>query len=121
MIKRAKDVLSGVMITLMAVLIGACSSGPSESEYVAACLKEGGNVASKRLDKEMGVSRDSFCKCAAREAKSMLSADAQRAMILDMEGKKQEASAISSKMTETEQMAFMKGTIEIFGKCTGAK
>ncbi|MFN0039288.1 MAG: hypothetical protein ACKVP2_07245 [Burkholderiales bacterium] len=121
MIKRAKDALTGVVITLMAVLIGACSSGPSESEFVAACLKEGENVASKRLDKEMGVNRDTFCKCAAREAKSMLSSDAQRAMILDMEGKKQEASAVSSKMSESEQMAFMKGAIDVFGKCTGAK
>jgi hypothetical protein len=71
------------------------------------------------LDRQMGVNRDTFCKCAAKEARSTLSADAQRAMILDMEGKKQEARAISSKMSESEQMAFMKGGLEVFGKCAG--
>lgn len=121
MTKQAKTLMSRMTIAVMAALIGACSGGPSESEFVSACLKEGGNVASKRLDREMGVNRDTFCKCAAKEAKTILSADAQRAMILDMQGKKQEASAISSKMSESEQMAFMKGGMEVFEKCAGAK
>lgn len=108
-------------IAVMAALIGACSGGPSESEFVTACLKEGQRGVNKAFTREMGINRDTFCKCAAKEARATLSADAQRAMILDMEGKKQEASAISSKMSESQQMAFMKGGIEVFGKCAGAK
>ena len=57
------------------------------------------------LDREMGVNRDTFCKCGAKEAKSILSSDAQREMILDMKGKKHEASAIASKMSKSENLA----------------
>jgi hypothetical protein len=121
MIRHARDALSGVGIVLITALIGACSSGPGDSEFVAACLKEGGNAASNMLDQELGVTRESYCKCAAEQAGSSLSADARRAMILDMEGKKGEASAISSKMSESEQMAFMQGAIDIFQKCAGAQ
>ena len=93
-----------------------------EAEFVAACLKEGErSVANKALRKEMGVKGDEFCKCVAKEARTNLSADAQRAMILDMQGKKQEAQAISSKMSDADQMAFMKGGTTVFGKCVGAR
>ena len=106
---------------ILAALLAACDSGPSESDFVAACLKEGERGANKMMRKEMGVKGDAFCKCAAKEAKASLSADARRAMILDMQGKKQEASAISSKMSDADQMAFMQGATNIFGKCVGAR
>ena len=119
MIKLAKGVSSGVAIAMLTALVGACSSGPSESEFVAACMKEGEKGANKALRREMGVKSDEFCKCAAKAARATLSADAQQAMILDMQGKPGEARAITSKMSESQQMAFMKGGIEVFGKCTG--
>lgn len=121
MVKQSKYASCCVSIVVMAALLPACSGGPGESEFVAACLQEGQKSVNKAFTKEMGVNRDAFCKCAAKEAKSMLSADAQQAMILDMQGKKQEASAITSKMSESQQMAFMKGAMEVFGKCVGAK
>jgi hypothetical protein len=40
-------------------------------------------------------------------------------MVLDMQGKGQEARAISSKMSDADQMAFMKGGMAVFGKCVG--
>ena len=114
--------LCRVTAVIVATLLVACDSGPSESDFLTACLKEGErNVANKMLRKEMGVKGDAFCKCAAKEAKATLSTDARRAMILDMQGKNQEASAISSKMSDADQMAFMKGTAEVFGKCMGAR
>ena len=119
MTRQAKKLISRMTIAATAALIGACSGGPSESEFVAACLKEGEKGANKALRREMGVKSEEFCKCAAKAARATLSADAQRAMILDMQGKPGEARAISSKMSESEQMAFMKGGIEIFGKCAG--
>lgn len=122
MIAKGNLMLCRVMPVILAALLAACDSGPSEAEFLAACLKEGErSVANKALRKEMGVKGDAFCKCAAKEARTTLSADAQRAMILDMQGKKQEASAISSKMSDADQMAFMKGATTIFGKCTGAR
>lgn len=122
MIAKGNLMLCRVTAAILAAVLVACDSGPSEAEFVAACLKEGErSVANKALRKEMGVKGDEFCKCVAREARTNLSADAQRAMILDMQGKKQEASAISSKMSDADQMAFMKGAATIFGKCVGAR
>ena len=53
----------------MAVVVGAlftaCNGGPSDLEFVAACMNEGQGVASQMLDAELGVTRDAFCKCGA--------------------------------------------------------
>lgn len=105
----------------MAGLIAACDAGPGESDFIAACMKEGEQGANKALRREMGVQSADFCKCAALEARTSLSADARQAMILDMQGKGAQASAISSKMNDAEQMAFMKGGMAIFEKCAGAQ
>jgi hypothetical protein len=119
MIKQRK-ILCSVAVIMMATLLPACGGGPSESEFIDACLKEGERGVNKRFGNEMGINRDSFCKCAAKEAKSTLSADAKRAMILDMLGKSQEASAISSKMSESDQKAFLEAGMNLFGKCAVA-
>ena len=120
MIKQVENAMSRMTIAMIASLIGACSGAPGESEFEAACLEEGRSGVNQAFTREMGVNRETFCKCAAKEARATLSADAQRAMILDMQGKKQEASAISSKMSESDQMAFMKGGAEVFEKCAKA-
>jgi hypothetical protein len=99
-------------------LLAACDSGPGDAEFIAACMKEGEIGANKALRREMGVKSDDFCKCAAAQAK-VLSADARQAMILDMQGKQTQARAISAKMNDAEQMAFMKGGMAIFEKCAG--
>jgi hypothetical protein len=86
-------------------IVSACGgSGPSESEFVQACLIEGG------ADEES-------CLCGAREAKSILSADAYKAMVLEMRGDKREAAEITAAMTEEQQMKFIMQTGEIFDKC----
>jgi len=109
-----------IATAVLAALLAACDSGPGESEFVAACMKEGEQGANKALRREMGVKSETFCKCSAAEARSSLSANARQAMILDMQGKPQEARQISAKMTESEQMAFMKGGMAIFEKCATA-
>ncbi len=119
MSRRVKNKLCLVAVAIIATLTAGCDGGPGESEFVAACLKEGEGGANKALRREMGVKSETFCECAAKVAGSTLSADAQRAMILDMEGKQHEARLISSKMSESEQMAFMKGSMEVFEKCAG--
>src|SRR4030095_15247153 len=66
MITKGNLILCRVTMVILATLLAACGSGPSESEFVAACLKEGErNVANKALRKEAGVKGDAFCKCAA--------------------------------------------------------
>jgi hypothetical protein len=83
-------------------------------------MNEGQAPASQMLDKEMGVTRDAFCKCGAGVAKSSLSSDGYRAMILDMQGKKEEAGIITSKMSASEQQAAMMVLGEMMEKCAGA-
>lgn len=98
------------------MLLAACDGAPSESDLVAACMKEGASPAQQVRDRQMRVDRDTFCKCAAREAGS-LSADSQRATVLSMEGRKEEARAITAKMTGPEQEAHMKGGLLVMKKC----
>lgn len=118
MIKQTKSILCNVTAVIMVGLLTACDlMGPSEGEFVQACLEEGKRNANKRFSDEMGVNREAACKCAASEAKSSVSPDGYRAMILNMQGKKQEASMITSKMSEGEQMAVLKAGLEMFGKC----
>lgn len=111
--------LRNLSLALLAGLIAACDAGPSESDFFAACMKEGERGANKAMRREMGVASDTFCKCAAAEAKSSLSAEARQAMILDMQGKPHEAKAITAKMNDADQTATMKGAMTIFGKCAG--
>ena len=108
-------------VLMLGALIAACDSGPGESEFIVACMKEGAQGANQSLRREMGVKNDVFCKCAAAEARTSLSADARQAMILDMQGKGVQARAISSKMTDAEQMAFMKGGTAVVEKCLAAR
>ena len=100
----------------------ACSGGgPSDAEFVEACLKEGQSAASQALDKELGVTREAFCKCGAGVAKSSLSAEGYRAMVLEMQGKREEAASITSKMSEAEQLASVQASGEMLEKCAQAK
>ena len=74
---------------LAASLLAACDSGPSESEYLAVCLKEGQTHANQIISKQMGVDRDAYCKCAAKEVQVAVSPEGRRWMMLNMENKKQ--------------------------------
>ena len=113
MIKRPRHISCVGAVILVGALLPACGGGgASDTEFVEACLKEGSSAASQMLDKELGVTRKAFCECGAPIAKSSLSADGYRAMVLDMSGKAEEARAITSKMNENEQMA----SIEVLGK-----
>ena len=108
-----------IAVAIVIALGAGCDGGPSDSDFVDACLAEGQRGANKMMRREMGVKGEDFCKCGAREARTALSPVARQAMVLGMQGKKAEAHAIGEKMNEKEQAAFMKGTMEIFGKCAG--
>ena len=88
-------------------LLAACSSGPSESEFAAACLQEG--------------QRETFCQCTAKEAKAVVSADGYRWMMLDMQGNRQEAAALEAKMSESDRMDVMKAAMNVLGKCAAVR
>jgi hypothetical protein len=71
------------------------------------------------MRREMGVKGEDFCKCGAKEARSVFSPQARQAMVLGMQGKKAEAHAIGEKMSPQDQDAFMKGTMTMFNACAG--
>lgn len=100
-----------------ATLFAACDSGPSESEYLAVCLKEGQTRTNQMISRQMGVDRDAYCKCAAREVQAAVSPEGRRWMMLNMENKKQEAQALQAKLSDKEQEGLMKVALEVFGKC----
>jgi len=110
-----------VVVTAGAVLVACGGGAASDTEFVEACLKEGQGGASQLLDKELGVTREAFCKCGATVARSALSADGYRAMVLEMQGKGDEARSITSKMSETEQLASVEAAGQMLEKCAVAK
>ena len=116
MIKQSKNMSRHVTVVIIVGLIAGCGGGGSESEFVAACMAEG-NGANQGFGQEMGVDKAATCKCMAKEAKATLSAKLYRVMILDMQGKKQEAYAITSKMNGNEQLDAMGATMQVLGKC----
>jgi hypothetical protein len=121
-VKRVRNTACLVVSVVVGLLVAGCSAGgPADTEFVEACLKEGQSGASQLLDKELGVTRDEFCKCGATLARSSLSADGYRAMILEMQGKGEEASSITSKMSEPEQIASVQVAAEMVEKCGGVK
>ena len=108
------------MAVVLGALLTACGGGgPSDSEFVAACMNEGQGAASQMLDRELGVTRDAFCTCGAPVARASLSWDGYRAMILDMQGKREEASSITSKMSESEQQAALEVIGKMLEQCAG--
>ena len=119
--RSRRALLSRAMARVIAAaLLAACSGAPSESEFIATCTKEGESVVAQRRDKQMGVNRAAFCKCAAQEAKLTLSADGQRATLMIMQGKKEEARAITGKMSGPEQEAHLLAGFSIMQKCIGS-
>jgi len=106
-------------IVLLSALVTGCDRGPSDSEFEAACVSEGGRGANKQLRREAGVAGAAFCKCVTREARARLSPDGRQAMMLDMSGKSREAQAISSKMNDAEQAALVKGGMAVLETCVG--
>ena len=63
------------------------------------------------------VNREAFCQCTARETKPLVSADGYRWMVLDMQGKRQEAAALEAKMSEADRMDMAKAAMSVLGKC----
>jgi hypothetical protein len=115
MIKESIRKLRHAPIVIIAALAGACGGG--EAEFVKACMNEGGSMSGDAFQREMGVNKEDFCKCGAKTAKSSLSGKAFHAMVLEMQGKRQEAYEITSKMDTDEQQKLMMGMATVFQQC----
>jgi len=119
MIGQSMNMLWCAPIVIIAALAAGCGGG-DQAAFVKACMNEGGSPAGEVFQREMGVSKEDFCKCGAKTAKSELSAKAFHAMVLDMQGKRQEAAEITSKMDTGEQQKLMMGMATVFQQCANA-
>ena len=81
----------------------ACSKAPDTTEFVQACVK---TQATQQM-----------CECAAKAATSKLTPDLFKAMVYDMQGKRQELAAISEKMSCDERASFAQQQFAIMGAC----
>jgi len=105
----SKTTIARALASVLAAggMLVACSEGPSEGEFVKACLASSQPQA---VDAKM-------CSCMAHEAKSTLSAKFYQAMILDMQGKKQEEEALLGDMPFDQRAAFGMKQFQVLGKC----
>ena len=120
MIEQSMKSLRRAPLVIIATLLAGCGGG-GEGEFVKACMSESGGMGGEMFQREMGMKKEDFCKCGARTAKSTLSGKAFHAMVLDMQGKKQEAYEITSKMDSAEQHALFMGMGKVFQDCAGAE
>lgn len=106
---------------IFATLLSACDTGPSEGEFLAVCLKEGQTAVNQALSKRMGINRDAYCTCTAKQARTALSADGYRWMMLNMQNKKEEARALQAKMNDAQQTELMATAIKVSAKCASGE
>jgi hypothetical protein len=92
---------------LVPFALTGCGGGPSTGEFVAACLE---SSTFQEVTEDM-------CECAADVARSSFPDHVYTAMVYDMQGRKQEAAALTEKMTTEEQMGMMEGSAKIIGQC----
>lgn len=105
--RKSTIVRTVASIFALSGVLAACSGGPDEGEFVKACLA---STQQQSADAKA-------CGCMAHEAKSKLSAKYYHAMVLDMQGKKQEEEALLGEMSFEQRAAFGMQQFELLGKC----
>lgn len=89
--------------------LGGCGGGINEGEFVQACMNQKG-VQMVKMTQEM-------CQCAAKYSRENLHPKLQKAMVLNMQGKKQESEALVEGMSFDERAAFAMQQFEVIGAC----
>jgi hypothetical protein len=101
--------LAPVLLTLP--LLGGCAGGPSDAEFVQACMssnERGLNMV--RMTEEM-------CQCAATYARENFPPPVRQAMSLNLQGRKQESEALLAGMSFDDRAKFAMQQFEMVGKC----
>jgi hypothetical protein len=100
-----------IVYTLVAagIALGGCGGGVDEGEFVQACMNQKG-LQMVKMTEEM-------CQCAARYSRENLDPKLQRAMVLDMQGKKPESEALVEGMSFDERAKFAVQQFEVIGTC----
>lgn len=59
---KARSLTPALTLGTIVCALLACSSGPSESEFAAACMQEGQRGVNQAMSRQMGVvNRETFC------------------------------------------------------------
>jgi hypothetical protein len=94
------------------VALGGCAGGgPGEGEFVQACMNQSQNsIQMVKVTEEM-------CRCAAKYSRENFDPKLQRAMVLNMQGRKQESEALVEGMSFEERARFAMQQFEVIGSC----
>ena len=98
-----------VYALVAAGVLGGCGGGINEGEFVQACMNQKG-VQMVKVTEEM-------CECAARFSRENFEPKLQKAMVLNMQGKKQESEALVEGMSFEERAQFAMQQFEVIGAC----
>jgi len=109
-VKRTSIVCA--LVTAGAAL-GGCGGGINEGEFVQACMNQNG-VQMVKVTKAM-------CQCAAKYSREHLDPKLQKAMVLDMQGRKQEAEALVADLSFDERAKFAMQQFEVIGACVAER
>lgn len=92
------------------LLAGCGQSAAFEAQYVKACI-----------DAKQRDVTEQICKCMGRESAANMPPKFQQAMLLEMEGKKQQANALLEDISFEDRASMGMKQFEIVGKCMGLK
>jgi hypothetical protein len=97
------------LVAAAGTTLSGCGGGASEGEFVQACMNQKG-VQMVKMTEEM-------CRCAARYSRENLDPKLQKAMVLNMQGRKQESEALAEGMSFEERAKFAMQQFEVVGAC----
>jgi len=92
-------------------LFAGCAGGPSDGEFVQACL------SSNDRGLQMVKMTEEMCKCAATYARENFPPPVRQAMALNLQGRKQESEAMLEGMSFDERAKFAAQQFEMVGRC----
>jgi hypothetical protein len=110
--KKTPPIVNSVLIAITAIVLGACTGGPSDGEFVQACLKQSG---------QMVKMTEATCSCAARYARENFDPKQRQALLLDMQGRKQDAEALMEGTSIEDRGRFAMQQFEMVGRCLGGE
>ena len=106
---RTKVVCALATISAAAALLAGCAGGPSDGEFVQACMNQKGLQMVKMTEQ--------MCQCAATYARKHFDPKLHQVLVLDMQGKKQQSEAMVDGMSFDDRAKFAAQQFEMVGKC----
>ena len=99
-----------LVIAAAAVLAG-CGAGPSDGQFVQACLNQRGP--------QMVKVTQTMCQCAASFARENFDPKLRQALMLNMQGNEQESEALLEGMSLEDRAQFAMKQFGMVGQCIG--